>query len=137
MRRTTLVAAMEGRGEAMRCPRIDGTAFGEVTVDGTTYDYDIVIRVDGKVKKRKKKLSKRVTGSAHDISREEIEYVCQGEPEVVLVGCGQGSGARVTAEAKEYLKGREIVFEAHATPRAIAVYNECEKRKAILIHTTC
>jgi hypothetical protein len=40
-------------------PHINGTKFGSITVDGETYDHDIVIRLSGKVKKRKKKLSKQ------------------------------------------------------------------------------
>ena len=35
-------------------PTIDGTKFGSITVDGDTFDHDIVIRLGGKVKKRKK-----------------------------------------------------------------------------------
>jgi hypothetical protein len=30
-------------------PTIDGTKFGSITVDGETYDHDIVIRLSGKV----------------------------------------------------------------------------------------
>ena len=40
-------------------PHIDGTEFGSITVDGEVYDHDIVIRLSGNVKKRKKKLSSR------------------------------------------------------------------------------
>ena len=34
-------------------PHIDGTKFGSITVEGETYDHDIVIQLDGEVKKRK------------------------------------------------------------------------------------
>ncbi len=34
---------------------IEGTAFGSITVDGTTYEHDVIIRVSGEVMKRKKK----------------------------------------------------------------------------------
>jgi hypothetical protein len=34
--------------------KIDGAQFGSITVDGETYDHDIVIRLSGTVKKRKK-----------------------------------------------------------------------------------
>ena len=39
--------------------KIDGTTFGEITIDGKTYDYDVVIRLSGEIAKRKKKLSKK------------------------------------------------------------------------------
>jgi hypothetical protein len=35
-------------------PHIEGTNFGSITVDGETFDHDIVIRLGGAVKKRKK-----------------------------------------------------------------------------------
>ena len=39
-------------------PRIDGTRFGSITIEGETYGRDVLIRMGGEVKKRKKKLSK-------------------------------------------------------------------------------
>ena len=39
-------------------PRIDETEFGSITIEGTVFDHDVIIRPDGQVKKRKKKLSK-------------------------------------------------------------------------------
>ena len=38
--------------------RIEGTRFGEIAIDGATYDYDVIIRLSGKVEKRRKRLSK-------------------------------------------------------------------------------
>ena len=44
---------------------IQGTEFGSITVADEVYDHDIVIRLSGKVKKRKKKLSKQEFGTSH------------------------------------------------------------------------
>ena len=38
---------------------IERTAFGSITIDGKTYDHDVIIRLSGEVVKRKKKLSKK------------------------------------------------------------------------------
>ena len=38
--------------------KIDGSEFGAVTIDGTTYTRDVIIRLSGAVEKRKKKLSR-------------------------------------------------------------------------------
>ncbi len=38
--------------------KIDGTAFGSITIGGKTYEHDVVVRLDDGVVKRKKKLSK-------------------------------------------------------------------------------
>jgi hypothetical protein len=37
---------------------IESTAFGTITMDGKTYEHDVVVRLSGEVVKRKKKLSK-------------------------------------------------------------------------------
>ena len=36
---------------------IENTTFGSITVDGKTYEHDVLIRLSGEVVKRKKKLS--------------------------------------------------------------------------------
>jgi hypothetical protein len=43
--------------------KIDGTTFGSITIDGKTYDHDVIVRLSEKVEKRKKKLSKRIYGT--------------------------------------------------------------------------
>ena len=37
---------------------IEGTTFGTITIDGKTYEHDVIIRLSGEVVKRKKRLSK-------------------------------------------------------------------------------
>jgi hypothetical protein len=69
-------------------PRIDGTASGSITVEGTVFDHDVITRPDGQVKKRKKKLSKAVYGTSHTISFEEVRYMC-GQPPRPLRDAGR------------------------------------------------
>jgi hypothetical protein len=38
--------------------RIEGSEFGKITIDGRTYEHDVIIRLSGDVEKRRKKLSK-------------------------------------------------------------------------------
>ena len=54
--------------KARNKPTINDTGFGSITVDGESYDHDIIITLEGEVKKRKKKLSKSIYGSSHTIS---------------------------------------------------------------------
>ncbi len=65
-------------------PKIDRTKFGTITVDGIKYDYDILIRLDKKVEKRKKRLSKAVYGTSHTISLAEAEYAYENGAETSL-----------------------------------------------------
>ncbi len=48
--------------------KIEETRFGNITIDGKTYDHDVVIRLFGDVIKRKKKLSKKYYGTSHVLS---------------------------------------------------------------------
>ena len=41
---------------------IESTTFGTITIDGKTYEHDVIIRLSGEVVKRKKKLSKKYYG---------------------------------------------------------------------------
>jgi hypothetical protein len=43
---------------------IEGTTFGTITIDGKTYEHDVIIRLSGEVEKRKKKL-KKYYGTSH------------------------------------------------------------------------
>jgi len=47
-------------------PQINGTKFGAITINGDVLDHDVVIRLNGKVKK----LSKAIYGTSHIISLE-------------------------------------------------------------------
>jgi hypothetical protein len=48
---------------------IERTSFGSITIDGKTYEHDVIIRLSGEVVKRKKKLSKKITTAPRMLSR--------------------------------------------------------------------
>ena len=54
---------------------IENTTFGSITVDGKTYEHDVLIRLSGEVVKRKKKLSKKYYGTSHVLSKDEAKFV--------------------------------------------------------------
>ena len=43
--------------------KIENATFGTITIDGKTYEHDVLIRLSGEVVKRKKKLSKKHVGA--------------------------------------------------------------------------
>jgi hypothetical protein len=43
---------------------IERTTFGTITIDGKTYEHDVIIRLSGEVATRKKKLSKKYYAAA-------------------------------------------------------------------------
>jgi hypothetical protein len=118
-------------------PKIDRTAFGSITVDGETFEHDIIIRLGGKVKKRKKKLSSAVYGTSHIISLEEAKYVYQKGAERLLVGAGQFGLVELSAEAAGYLDERGCQLDLRPMQEAIEAWNDAEGTVLGLFHITC
>ena len=65
---------------------IESTKFGTITIDGKTYEHDVVIRLSGEVMKRKKKLSKKYYGTSHVLSKDEAKFVFERGCEQLIVG---------------------------------------------------
>lgn len=118
-------------------PRIDRTMFGSVTVDGETFERDIIIRLGGEVKKRKKGLSKAVYGTSHTISLEEAKHVYQKGAERLVIGAGQYGLVELSDEAADYLDQRGCQVDLLPMKEAIKVWNEAEGAVIGLFHVTC
>lgn len=117
--------------------KIESTEFGSITIDGKTYGFDVVIRLSGKIGKRKKKLSKKYYGTSHMISKDEAKFVYEKGCEQLVLGTGQDDNVRLSKEAVKYFdkKGCEVV--AQPTPKAIETFNKSRKDKIGLFHVTC
>lgn len=118
-------------------PKIDGTTFGSITVGGETLKRDIVIRLSGKVKKRKKKLSKKVYGTSHRISLEEAKHVYQKGAERLIVGTGQFGMVELSEEASGYFEKKGLTVDLLPTKMAIDAWNSAEGAVIGLFHITC
>ena len=118
-------------------PAIQGTEFGSITVDNEVFDHDIVIRLNGKVKKRKKKLSKEQYGTSHTVSLAEAEHIYDDGAEQLIVGTGQYGNVKLSEEAEDYFKGKRCSVELVPTPEAVKVWNEAEGKTIGMFHVTC
>jgi hypothetical protein len=118
-------------------PRIDRTRFGSVTIDGKVFEHDVLIRLGGKVEKRKKKLSKAVYGTSHTISLAEARHVHQQGAARLLVGTGQDGTVTLSQEAAAYFKRHRCQVELLPTPEMIPVWNRAEGAVIGLVHVTC
>jgi len=118
-------------------PRIQQTQFGSITVDGEVYDHDIVISLNGKVEKRKKKLSKERYGTSHVISLAEAQSIYDDGAELVVVGTGQHGVLKLSAEAESFFEDHGCRVAAQPTPEAINVWNEAEGKAVAMFHVTC
>ncbi len=77
-------------------PHIQATSFGSVTSGDLLIEHDVVIRLSGEVKKRKKKLSKSIYGTSHVICLEDAKYAYEKGAERIIVGSGQENGVKLS-----------------------------------------
>ena len=82
---------------------IEGTTFGTITIDGKTYEHDVIIRLSGEVVKRKKKLSKKYYGTSHVLSKDEAKFVFENGCERLILGTGQVGNGHLSPEAEAFL----------------------------------
>ena len=93
------------------CWKIRNTTFGSITIDGKTYEHDVLIRLSGEVVKQKReKLSKKHYGTSHVLSKEEAKFVFErGINKLILwLGpngqCAPGGGRSPNVFRKERLQ---------------------------------
>lgn len=120
-----------------RYPYIGVPDFGEVTVDDETLDYDIVVRANGTVKRRKKKLSREVHGTSHELSEAEVQWVCRKRTDRLIIGAGHHGQVTLSREATKWLKAMGIAVELLPTPEAAQAFNNTSGPKALLLHVSC
>src|SRR5260370_2559940 len=66
--------------------KIESPTFGAITIDGTTDQHDVVVRLSGEFVKRKKKLSKKLYGTSNVLSKDEAKFrFAKGGDQVVIV----------------------------------------------------
>ena len=114
--------------------KIEGTTFGTITIDGKTYDHDVVIRLSGEIVKRKKKLSKRLYGTSHVLSKDEAKFLLEEGCEQIIIGSGQMGNVHLSPEAEAYFKKHGCKVRLEPTGEAIGVFNRSREKKIGLFH---
>jgi hypothetical protein len=131
---------LKGAGSAVQTTgrtTIAGTEFGSITIAGKRYDHDVIIRLDGKVEKRKKALSKKTSGTSHILSLEEAKFLYQEGAQRLIIGSGQSGMVKLSAEAAEYFKQKGCAVELAPTPTAIRAWNKAQGAVIGMFHVTC
>ncbi|HEX9114627.1 MAG TPA: MTH938/NDUFAF3 family protein [Anaerolineae bacterium] len=118
-------------------PRIEDNWFGSITVDGVRYEHDIIIRLSGRVRKRKKVLSKEMYGTSHKISLAEILELYRPSAERLIVGTGHEDQVRLSPEAIDFLAQHQVHLTLLPTPKAVKEWNQAEGYVLALFHITC
>ena len=117
--------------------RIDHSEFGSITIDGKTYDHDVMIGLSGGVSKRKKKLSKQQYGTSHVVSKAEAKTVFEKGCNLIIIGSGQEGNVHLSPEAEDYFAKKRCEVLLQPTQEAIRSFNRSTKRKIALMHVTC
>ena len=95
---------------------IERTTFGTITIDGKTYEHDVVIRLSGEVPRRKKTLSKKYYGTSHALSKDEAKFVFEDGCEQLILGSGQMGNVHLSPEAEAYFAKKGLRSPTAADP---------------------
>jgi hypothetical protein len=117
--------------------KIDKFSFGSAIIDGTKHIRDLILLTDGTMKQRASGFW--IIGS-HCIKKEEIEQLFASGTEVVVIGVGVLSRARLCDEAKSYAEQQSAELLVLPSRDAVRKWNQLAdegKRAAALIHITC
>jgi hypothetical protein len=118
-------------------PKIDKTEFGSITLAGVRVEHDVIIRLGGKVERRKKSLSKEIYGTSHIISLPEAEYIYEKGADKILIGAGQDGMVKLSDEAANFFHSHKCAVEVFPTPEAIRRWNQSDGKMIGLFHITC
>ena len=114
--------------------RIEEFSFGSIRIDGTTYDYDVLID-RGEVRKRKKSPSKKFRdafGHTPLSAEEDIPWKCRR----LVIGTGTGA-LPVVDEVKREAKRRNIKLLILPTAEAIEELRQHPSGSNAILHVTC
>jgi hypothetical protein len=118
-------------------PSIDTTEFRSITISGELYEHDVLIRLSGKIKKRKKKLSKAKYGTSHKVSLAEAEHIFQAGAKRLILGSGQDGNVELSDQAAEYFRKHGCAVDLLPTPQALTAWNAAEGAVIGMFHVTC
>ena len=115
--------------------RFDGYSFGAISIDGTTYDHDVVVD-RGSITKRGKKASKRFRdayGHTPLSADESIPWHCTR----LVVGTGASGGLPIMDEVMREARKRGVDLVALPTEQAIALLRDAPAGTNAVLHVTC
>jgi hypothetical protein len=115
---------------------VDAYEFGRITIDGVSYDHDLVIE-DGVVRKRKKGPSKARRdefGHTPLTAAEKIPW----KGRRLWIGTGAHGAMPVAADLREEARRRGIELLEKSTPELVRLVNKgVPEDTNLIVHVTC
>ena len=118
-------------------PKINSTSFGLIEVKRKIFEHDILIRMDGQVEKRRKKLSKKIYGTSHKVSLAEAKYIYDKGAEKLIIGTGQTGYVKLSKKARTFFEDEDCKAKLLPTPKAIKLWNKSKGKVIAMFHVTC
>jgi len=115
--------------------RIESFAFGRITIDGVTYEHDVVID-HGRVRKRKKKASKKFR-DRFDHTPLSIEEDIPWKCDRLVIGTGTYGNLPVMDDVKREAKRRKVDLVIMPTTKAIEGLRKRAEHTNAVLHVTC
>jgi hypothetical protein len=115
--------------------RIEGFTFGSITIDGETYQHDVVID-HGRVRKRRKGPSKALRdafGHTPLSGDEDIPWDCRR----LIVGTGAAGSLPVMDQVRREAARREVELLTIPTREAIEALEADQRHTNAILHVTC
>jgi hypothetical protein len=115
--------------------RFDAFSFGQIHIDGVTYEHDVVIE-RGEIRKRKKKPSKKYRdafGHTPVSVDEDIPWRCRR----LVIGTGHVGALPVMDEVKLEAKRRKVDLLIRPTAQAIETLRKRPDDTNAILHVTC
>lgn len=112
---------------------ISSTKFGSITIGGKTYEHDVAITWEGKVKATHTEIE-------HLLGQKELVQLLLERPEIIVIGLGWSSIMRLSPEVVKFADEKKLKIVEKPTPLAVKEFNELvrEGKKVVAyIHVTC
>lgn len=113
--------------------KVTALTFGSITIDGKTFNKDVIIN-NGAVKKRKKGESKKYCGKFGHTplsTNENIPWKCRR----LIVGTGHSSALPVMKEVREIARSKDVELVVRSTPEAIK--HITDPNTNLILHLIC
>ena len=112
--------------------KIDAYQFGQIGINGKTYDSDVIIFPDRVQDNWRRK-------NSHELSLEAVSHIFTENPEVLVVGTGAFGRMKVLPEVSQEVAARNIQLIVQTTAEACEIYNQLSpgQRVVAALHLTC
>ena len=112
---------------------ISSTKFGSITISGKTYEHDVIVTWEGKVRPAHVDIR-------HIIGEKELAQLLLERPEIIVIGLGQSGLMKLAPEVLAFADEKKLKIIQKPTPKAIKEFNQLAragKKVVAYMHVTC